>query len=225
MIDITKILRGIKILELEPENIVEIYNDEKLTEYKVEHLTDLITYSKEKNKIIYPDQELDKYVNIEDKIIINVYEVLNSKGINKIYQEKNDKNKNMILISLLPLKGKPKSFDDIKNKLIINKDNDNIKTPLGHASENKEEIKIASLEVKMTYLQEQEIDSSTSKINGSFRYEYALPIYHFKTSQKKPNYLFRKFSQSKIRDFPVQYIILNDSYNLSARNLYNYIWN
>ena len=52
MSDITKLLRGIKPLELEPENIRETYNDEKLIEYKVEHLTDLITYSKEKNKII-----------------------------------------------------------------------------------------------------------------------------------------------------------------------------
>ena len=78
MVDIIKILRGIKPLELEPENIAETYNDDKITEYKLDQLTDFITYSKEKNCIIYPYAEIDKYVNMEDKIILNVYEVLNS---------------------------------------------------------------------------------------------------------------------------------------------------
>ena len=226
MTDIINIIRGIKILELEQEKRKLMEENELAEIYEIEHYTDLITYSKEKNKIIHPDQELDKYVNIEDKIIINVYEVLNSKGINKIYQEKNKKNKNVLLISFLPLKEKPKSLDEVKNRLIKKKEKDNNNSiPIGHTSENKEEIKIASLEVKMTYLKDQEIDSTISKMNDSYKFEYALPIYHYKTSQKKPNYLFRKVSQVKLRDFPVQYIILNDSYNLSARNLYNYIWN
>ena len=68
MVDITKILRAIKPLELEPENITETYNDEKMTEYKLDQFTDFITYSKEKNRIIYPYSPIDEFVNIEDKI-------------------------------------------------------------------------------------------------------------------------------------------------------------
>ena len=77
----------------------------------------------------------------------------------------------------------------------------------------------------MTYLDNQVIDSIVNKSNTNSKFEFAVPVYHYKTSHKKPNYLFRKFNQLKLREFPVQYIILNDSYNLSAKNLYNYIWN
>jgi hypothetical protein len=100
MADITKILRGIKILELEPENMIECYNNEKIIEYKVDQLTDFITYSKEKDTLIYPNSAIDKYVNIQDKIILNIYEVLNSKGMNKLFEEKN-KNKELNLYTYL----------------------------------------------------------------------------------------------------------------------------
>ena len=223
MTDIINIIRGIKILELEQEK-KKLMDENNLAEvYEIENYTNLITYSKEKNKIIYPNQELDKYVNIEDKIIINVYEVLNFKGINTIYQEKNKKNKKMTLLSLIPFKEKPKSLDDIRNILFKQKEKEkNTSKPLGI---NDEEIKIVSLDVKMTYLDNQVIDSIVNKSNTNSKFEFAVPVYHYKTSHKKPNYLFRKFNQLKLREFPVQYIILNDSYNLSAKNLYNYIWN
>ena len=68
MLDITKLIRGIKPLELEPENVIETYNDEKIIEYKVEQFTDFITYSKEKNIIIYPDSDIDKFVEIKWRV-------------------------------------------------------------------------------------------------------------------------------------------------------------
>ena len=119
MIDIIKILRGIKILELEPENMEKIKDSEDIELYKVNQYTDLITYSKEKRIIIEPAQELDKFVNIEDKIIINVYEVLNSRGMKKIFDEKNSINYDLDLYSFISLKDKPKNIDCIRNKLNI----------------------------------------------------------------------------------------------------------
>ena len=223
MTDIINIIRGIKILELEQEKREKIDENEEIKLYNIEHYTELITYSKEKNRIIYPDQELDKYVNIEDKIIINVYEVLNSKGIKLIYQDNSINKKSMTLYSLIPLKDKLKSIDDIKNKLSKQKQKENEgETPL---RKKEEDIKIISLRVKMTYLKDQEIDSIVSKASPDYKFEFALPIFHYKISKKKSNYLFNKFFHIKIKDFPVQYIILNDDYSLSAKNLYNYIWN
>ena len=223
MTDVINIIRGIKILELEQEKKKVMGENDDAKIYEIENYTNLITYSKEKNRIIYPDQELDKYVNIEDKIIINIYEVLNFKGLNKIFQDKNKPNKNMILCSLIPFKEKPKSLDDIRNKFLAQKKGKEKKnnTPLGNS---EEEIKIVSLDIKMTYLKEQDINLEVN--NSTFcKFEFAIPIYHYKTSQKKSKYLFRKINQLKLREFPVQYIILNDSYDLSSRNLYNYIWN
>ena len=94
MSDITKILRGIKPLELEPEKIIETLNNEKVKEYKIEHYTDLITYSNEKNRIIRPNSSIDKYVNINDNIKLNIYEVLNTNGMRLLFEEEN---KNTIL--------------------------------------------------------------------------------------------------------------------------------
>ena len=289
MIDIIKILRGIKILELEPENMEKIKDSEDIELYKVNQYTDLITYSKEKRIIIEPEQELDKFVNIEDKIIINVYEVLNSRGMKKLFEKdkknnsdmddmnlnsfippkdipkNNDENKNKIetsgdkekikstclkklgelnitgdkdnihpseildskgmkktleeknvisyeanLYSFIPLKDKPKSIDDIKNKL---------KSLVGIDS-----IKLVSLKEKMSYLKDQEIKLDIEK-NSKCKFEFVLPIYHYKVSSKNSKYFFRDFYHVKINDFPVQYIILNNNDGFTAKNLYDYIWN
>ena len=125
MMDIIKIIRGIKPLELEPEKLEKIRSNEIIELYKVNHYTDFITYSKEKKNIIYPDEELDKYVNIEDKIIINIYEVLNSIAINKIFEENDNTNKincSKNLYSFISLKDKPKNIDEIKDRFLSLKD-------------------------------------------------------------------------------------------------------
>ena len=234
MIDIIKILKGIKPLELEPEKISEIYNNDEVKLYKIEHYTDLITYSKEKRKIIYPDQEIDKYVNIEDKIIINAYEVLNSYGMQKIFPNPNHK---IDLYTADFLKNKPKSKDDIRNNLS--------KSPIGqkgssnnylkeniqenieiNSKKNCQEYNILSLKEKMIYLRKEEVTSIIKDSNYKFcLYEFALPIFHYKVSSKQSKYMFRTFFHSRINDFPVQYIALNNTYNISAINLYDYIWN
>ena len=75
----------------------------------------------------------------------------------------------------------------------------------------------------MTYIKDQTI-TNTSKTK-SYNYEFVLPMFHYKVTSKKSDYLFRDFLHEKIRDFPVQYIILNNMHNLSAKNLYDLIWN
>ena len=234
MMDIIKIIRGIKPLELEPENLEKIDSNEDIELYKVEHYTDFITYSKEKRKIIYPDEELDKYVNIEDKIIINIYEVLNSKAINVIFEENENTNKinsEKNLYTFISLKDKPKNIDEIKNKLTLKpeeneKENNQNKTNLNEIVAPKkeiEEIKLISAKDKMVYIKGQIIDQKIGK-TYNFNLEFTLPIYHYKISSKKYRYLFRNFYHDKIMDFPVQYVTLNSEYNLSAKKLYDYIW-
>jgi hypothetical protein len=151
MMDIIKILRGIKILELEPENIIQTYKGEEIIEYKVEHLTDLITYSKEKNKIIYPNSEIDKYVNMEDKIILNVYEILNTNGMQKLFEEQNKNKETKINLYTYSLNSnKHFNLDEFRNlfyktnfskrnKTIISKETetDSILKEIDKSSENK----------------------------------------------------------------------------------------
>ena len=108
MIEFVKLLRRMKLLELENEKLKKIKMNDDILLYEVEHYTNLITYSKEKNKIIYPEEELDKYSNIDNKIIINVYEVLNLKGIKKVFEEFNKINFKMNLYSFTLIKYKPK---------------------------------------------------------------------------------------------------------------------
>ena len=286
MFDITKILRAIKPLELEPENITEIFSNEKITEYKFNQLTDFITYSKEKKKIIYPSSEIDKFVNIEDKIILNIYEVLNTHGMKKLFEEithmnfqpnsegdnkilpsvnKNKSEKNeiinirenlnnlnenidnkdqeIILYSYLYKKNFSGNVDDYLNSLVgtnyvekkDNKDNniDNIINDVNNIinnniineEENKsKKIKILSLNEKMIIFPKEEINSET-KESRKIICEFAIPIVHYWRSIKKSSYLFRNFYHVKIEEFPIQYVILNNNYDLTARQLYEYVWN
>ena len=236
MVDVIRILKGIKILELEQENFEELYKDSEIELSEIKHYTDLITYSKEKKKIIFPDQELDKYVNIEDKIIINVYEVLNTKGIQKLYEHYIDNiDRQFNLYSFTCLKEKAKNFGDLKNYLIktpigetINKEKNQKNKDNTEEKDNKnkiEKIKLISFNEKMIYLKDQEINKGKGQADKEFKCEFPLPVFHYKVTSKNSEYLFRDFIHEKIKDFPVQYIILNDINNISAKNLYEYIWN
>ena len=236
MTDITKILRGIKILELEPENITEVYSDKNLIEYKVNHLTDLITYSKEKGRIIYPDSSIDKYVNIEDNIIINVYEILNTNGMQLLYNKDNSNDEEIFNIYTYLLKTNQnlnKFTELLKNTKFSsgnsNKNNFNIKDNQekneiiteNKINEHKKEANIISLKEQMIYYQKEIINYEKTCIKS----EFAIPIFHYYRSTKQSQYLFRDFVHEKISQFPVQYIILNNYYNITPKQLYDYIWN
>ena len=250
MVDITKIIRGIKILELEPENIKITYDDEKITEYNVEQLTDFITYSKEKNKIIFPNNDIDKFVNIEDKIILNIYEVLNAKGMDLLFKEEN-KNNGINIMNIYSYLNKTKehlNVDGLRDKIVKGhyeqkKDDNNIdiNTNIKDTSsssenvinekitENKiiekriEDINVLSLKDQMIISSKEVINIETRKTRKIVA-EFAIPIFHYYRSYKESSYLFRDFYHEKISEFPIQYIILNNSYNISAKQLYEYIW-
>ena len=236
MTDITKILRGIKPLELEPENITEVYSDQNLIEYKVNQLTELITYSKEKGRIIYPDSSIDKYVNIEDKIIINVYEILNTNGMRLLCNNENSKDDEIfnLYTYLLKTNINQNKFNDLlkttnffsgnSHKNSFNdKDNKGKNETItdNKIIEQKKETNIISIKEQMIYYQKEIINSDKNNIIK----EFAIPIFHYYRSTKQSHYLFRDFIHEKISQFPVQYIILNNSYNISAKQLYDYIWN
>ena len=246
MIDITKIIRQIKILEIEPENIKETFNNENISEFKIDHYTDFITYSREKNKIIYPNSPIDKFVNIEDKIKLNIYEVLNSNGIAKLFEDKKEKNslnlftfnikKNM---SSFPLDNfreilkNTECFLENKDSISDNSDNTTTSKTLSESeskSEDKnsgiknENINIISLKEKLTVFPKEIITNETRKSRRVIA-EFCIPIFNYWRSNKNCTYLFRNFYHMKINKFPEQYIILNNSYNLTAKQLYNYIWN
>ena len=242
MSDITKILRGIKPLELEPENAIETINNEKVIEYKIENYTDLITYSNEKNRIIYPNSSIDKYVNINDNIKLNIYEVLNTNGMRLLFEEENNNIKtNLMLYSYIIKKGNILNLDDLKDQLIntnyyivSNKDKENIINEVKEENniniENnqnkkivKKECNILSLREKMIYFPKEVIKKIT--IKRKIKTEFAIPIYHYYRSSKDSVYLFRDAFHTKFIQFPIQYVILNNSYNIKAKQLYEYIWN
>ena len=235
MIDITKILRGIKPLELEPENITETYNDDKITEYKLDQLTDFITYSREKNCIIYPYSEIDKYVNMEDKIILNVYEVLNSNGMKKLFEEENNKLE-INTYSYLYKKTLSSNIDDymqvLKDTNFISKDkeSENIKKDLkdtnneNNLENQNKSINILSLNEKLSIFPKDEINKETKKTRKVIC-EFAIPIFHYWRANRKSTFLFREYYHIKISEFPIQYVILNNNYDMTARQLYEYIWN
>ena len=234
MMDIIKIIRGIKPLDLEPENIQETHNNDSIIEYKIEHLTDFITYSKEKHEIIYPNSEIDKYVNIEDKIILNIYEVLNTKGMEKLLDEgKRYKNlnlftylykKNLSAISLDDFREILKDSECIPTKDISTNNNNIISTDKNSITDKKENINIFSFKEKMILYPKEEI-SETTRQSRKIVTEFVIPIYHYWRAIEKSTFLFRDFYHKEIKEFPVQYIILNNLYNLTTKQLYDYIWN
>ena len=233
MMDVIKIIRGIKPLELEPEKIREISNNDKFVEYKIKHLTDFITYSNEKNEIIYPNSEIDKYVNIEDKIILNIYEVLNTNGMEKLLEEeKRYKNLNMYTylckkkITVDNFREFLKNSEYMSEKKDSNEKNinNNIKETEKSMEDKNQKTSIFSFKDKMMIFPEEEIQSETRRTKRLVT-EFAVPIYHYWKSNKKSQFIFRDFYHEKYKGFPIQYIVLNNLYNFSVKQLYDYIWN
>ena len=214
--DVIKILRGIKILELEPEKKNLVEKSEKIELNEIKHYTDFIVYSNETKKIMFPEEELDIYVDIEDKVTIIVYETLNSLGLQELFKNYiNENNNNFKLYSFISIIEKPNNFEGIKKQL----------NEIENNEFKQNNIKLISLKEKMVYLKNQEINSKREQINDKYKYEFILPIYHYTITSEKYNYLFRNFVHRKIKSFPVQHVILNNINNFSAKKLYDYIWN
>ena len=88
----------------------------------------------------------------------------------------------------------------------------------------KNSYNILSLNEKMIIFPKDEINIETQK-SRQIICEFAIPIFHYYRSNKKSTYLFRDFYHIKINEFPVQYVILNNIYDMTAKQLYEYIWN
>jgi hypothetical protein len=76
----------------------------------------------------------------------------------------------------------------------------------------------------MIIFPKEKIDKETYK-SRQIICEFAIPIFHYYRSNKKSTYLFRDFYHTKINEFPVQYVILNNIFDMTGKQLYEYIWN
>ena len=118
--DLIKFLRNIPILSLEPENY-EMNNendidDKDIKEDKIKHFTDFLAYTYDQKKIIKNDMILDKFVDTNDKMLLNLYEVLNTNGLNLI-NDKILKKKEYNLLSYKFNIKKIQTFEDFRNKI------------------------------------------------------------------------------------------------------------
>ena len=246
--DIIRLLRKISILELEPEDYDININNEEITEYKINHFTELIVFSN-KTKLIKNDAIIDNFVDINDKIKLNIYEVLNTNGFNLINKNNQTSNNELNIFSYkIKSKGniKLKDYEDkIKNTNFFKYKTDgntecnngdiNSSSSTNEDSINEEnKIKLLSLNDKLTYYEEEIIDISKikkQKQEKKYKFkiitEYIIPIVHFHRdlNQGRAN-LFLDFYYSAMRDFPKQFLVFNNSnyYQITPKYLYNYIW-
>ena len=245
--DLIKILRNISLLQLEPEDCEVKTNNNDITEYKINHLTEFIVYSYDKGKLIKSDEIIDKFVDINDRIHLNIYEILNTKGFNMVNQNsKNNISKFNLFSYKIKKKGISKLIDyekSIENsnyfKSQINNSKEEGETISFNSSstkdengneENNDSINIISLNDQLAYYGEEILDNKEIlkklkkiKINT----EYIIPIVHFKREiNPGRSTIFVDFYYSKLKNFPQQFFVFNNSnYNqITPKYLYNYIW-
>ena len=113
---VNHLVRKISLLELEPENIEISMDNPDIKEYKINHYTELIAYFSDKNKIIKNDMILDSFADTNDRIQINIHEVLNSNGFNLI-NKNYIKNQNFNIYSYKFLKSNISSIKIFKQKI------------------------------------------------------------------------------------------------------------
>ena len=151
--DLIKVIRNINLLNLEPEDYDININNREITEYKIKHFTDFIIYFKN-TKIVKTDTVIDKLVDMNDKIRLNIYEVLNTNGYSLIYK------KLFSDLNIFSYKIKRKKAIDPKEyeKIILNANyNNNFKDGKTNSNKNKDTNEEDS---------QSTISSSSSSING-----------------------------------------------------------
>ena len=246
--DLVKHLRKIALLELEPENTFTNIDNDDIKEYKINHMTEFVTYSHSNKKLIKNDIIIDKFVDINDRIELDIYEALNTNGFYSI-------NKNIEQIpnyNLYSYKFNKKgisSLNDFKTKIQNtnyfnspsekpdNQSSDNDTTQSSNSQndnkieekseDNKKMINIISISDKITYLDKYEIDNKTNKSSSNIYSEFIIQIVHYHRDLSEGlSSIFLNFYHSKMKGFPTQYLILNNSpySKITSRYLYNYIW-
>jgi len=217
--NIITLIKNIPLLKLEPDTCENVIDNEEIIKCKINHYTDLIAYSSELNKIIKSDSIIDSYVDKNDKLKINIYEVLNINGLNRINDaEKNAKEEYNLLLFQIKKKGITK-LEEFNNDDYYSKKINGI-------------TNILSLNNKISYYEGDVIDNSktleTQKNKLKIITEYPIPIvhYHRDLNPGRSN-IFMDFNFNYLNDFPQQFIILNNSNicQITPKYLYNYIWN
>ena len=226
--DIIKLVRKISLLELEPENIEISMDNPDIKEYKINHYTELIAYFSDKNKIIKNDMILDSFADTNDRIQINVYEVLNSNGFNLI-NKNYIKNQNFNIYSYKFLKSNISSIKIFKQKIdntnyFIDKSKQASSTPTPELRDKIKINNILSINDKLLY-----IENNSKDLNNKIDivYEQIIPIVHYRRDLNDASItIFLDFYHQYMRDFPIQFLLLNNntSNKFSSRDLYNYIW-
>ena len=239
--DIIKMLRNISLLELEPEDYEENINNPEISEYKIKHYTEFIVYSSDKSKIIKNDTIIDKFVDINDRIRLNIYEVLNCNGFYLINKNKNPKEKNIPEINLFSYKIKKKGilkFEDYENTIkstnYFKKEESSTEedtqsctstpTPEDVTSSEENKINIISFKDKITYYENELFDNIRRHKLIS---EFVIPIVHYKRDLSPGRAsIFLDFYYSSVKVFPQQFLVFNSSiYNqITPKYLYQYIW-
>ena len=245
--DLIKHLRKITLLELESENISVNIDNSEIKEYKVNHVTEFITYSHNKMKLIKNDTIIDKFVDINDTIVLDIYEVLNTNGfclINKNYLQVPNYN-----IYSYKFNKKGTTFNDFKAKIqntnyFISKtkesdiQSNNNDTPKPQISQNdnkiesnsedkKNIINIISIDNKINYLENNEKDVKNNTSSSNIISEFIIPIVHYhRNLSEGAASIFLDFYHSKMKNFPTQFLVLNNSTSskITSNYLYNYIW-
>ena len=220
--DITTLLRNISILEIEPENYDITIDNEDITEYKINHFTELIVYNTKSNNIIKEDTIIDKFVNKNEKVSFNVYEILNQKGFSLV-QKINKNEKLEEKFNLFSYKIKKRGINKIDEFEYINY----------FTNINNQINNILSLKDKLSYYYDKIIDNKCiyeheSNDHKLIVIEYPIPIVHYHRELRQGNAnIFLDFYHDILDYFPQQFIVFNNSkYNkITPKYLYNYIWN
>ena len=223
--DLSSLIRNISLFELEPEKYDILNENEEISEYRIDHFSELITYSTISNKLIKPDEILDKYADKNDKVYLDIYEVLNTKGLSflNILKEEQNLTKNLNIFSY---KIKTKLIKGLETMNDINYFNEK------DTNSNNKYINMLSLNDKLTNFPETIFFSgklSKHEANGKLiKIEYPIPIVHYHRDTKQGNAnIFLDFYHTNLADIPQQFIVFNNGKinQITAKSLYNYVWN
>jgi len=244
--NLIKILRNISLFQLEPEDYEININNNGICEYKINHFTEFVVYSYDKGKLIKNEEIIDKFVDINDRIHLNIYEILNTKGFSMVNQNGNNNFSKFNLFSYKIKKKKISKLIDyeknIENTNYYHSQNNNSReegetivinsSPINNENEKEENNNsnnIISLNDQLTYYEEEKLDNKEISKNLKkikIKTEFIIPIVHFKREiNPGRSTIFVDFYYSKLK-FPQQFFVFNNSnYNqITPKYLYNYIW-
>ena len=204
---IVKILKGIQKLDLEyyekEKNIEKKIDEDDIKEYIIDEYSSLIVECK--GAIRGYEESIEKYISQNDQLYIEIHEVLNTKGLFKLFGIDNKLNYLYYEFNRENIK----SFENCIEK--TNNINNNIENAIISSSnylsyylKNPNNIKLINLPI-----------------------EIVIPVFHFCYGKINQNYLFNRYEINKL-NLPNQFVIINKTNNqnhfIFPVFLYSYIW-